>query len=1045
MTTPVRRLLWMLITVTLATPGLAADTPGPVAAWNCDEGQGSVVHDTSGKNHGRIHGAEWVAAGAGHALRFDGVDDHVDCGNDPSLDLRGPLTLIAWVHPDKPAIAEPGVVGKFFETYALTYYKTGSCYLYISSGGNNVNGSVTVGQWSHVAGVFDGRAMRFYVNGRETSSRKSGFPAAKPGGRFRMGCVVGDRPGIDESTKGAAHFAGMIDGVRVYDRALSRKEILLDHNREAAAKGQPEFDTSRFGQLSLRKFVYPNRGEVVAEVNYEWVHPLPAGARVRAELVPASAQTATQTVTVEPKDGENMVEATLPAAGLANGVYMVRATVEDADGRALHTARNQLRLPLPDPDVPSPADRCVGALPAVVKPPKYECRLAPGGGFTVTIGDRSFPVESTFSYPHGGENVLSVTPSPAGAEPEWKVTTEKADARTYTVRAGGRHYAIDRRIKLTASRIEVEDTITNKTDDVVGVIFSNHINTRGQPGAHRSVYPNATVFVSVESAGLGLVALDDLYHLQQRTDLADGCVAIRDEHFGLDGKASYTFRWAAYPTASNDYYDFINQIRTDENLKGTVEGGFAFTSSFDVESWETVEAKSLKYLSWGSLTRVMHNPTISLEGWEFLDYPKFSEKLKTWISETKRAHPGLKVGFHVAHALYATNRPKELFPDSLAIHADGKINCYGPSTMAYYGKYFSKELVDDGWRWWLFYPTTTNSFGKRMLEAADYMIEELGATVIWADGYISGYIRGGYTYDLWDGHSVTIDPNTKIVTRKKANVTYIAMPVLKAVARKFSDSGGVLITNGKPGPLSFQKENVIASAETSGGDQQPVSMLHLARTVTPLGSPRAIKTKRDVYRDILGKLDMGALYFWYGERDFVTEETIVAHMYPITFESIHAGTVRGKERIVTKNSGVYGWPGDRSLHAVYPYDARGRLGPNHHLTTVDAGETRTELTLGKNEAAVVVRIPVKIDASGPVNLIVREYDAGGVSLLINGRGDVRFRMRDGKLSIARGSTYRIEAGGKSRDIVAGAVDLEFTVTLAGATRVEIKPRSERSP
>ena len=198
MTTPVRRLLWMLITVTLATPGLAADTPGPVAAWNCDEGQGSVVHDTSGKNHGRIHGAEWVAAGAGHALRFDGVDDHVDCGNDPSLDLRGPLTLIAWVHPDKPAIAEPGVVGKFFETYALTYYKTGSCYLYISSGGNNVNGSVTVGQWSHVAGVFDGRAMRFYVNGRETSSRKSGFPAAKPGGRFRMGCVVGDRPGIDE-------------------------------------------------------------------------------------------------------------------------------------------------------------------------------------------------------------------------------------------------------------------------------------------------------------------------------------------------------------------------------------------------------------------------------------------------------------------------------------------------------------------------------------------------------------------------------------------------------------------------------------------------------------------------------------------------------------------------------------------------------------------------------------------------------------------------------------------------------------------------------
>ena len=55
-------------------------------------------------------------------------------------------------------------------------------------------------------------------------------------------------------------------------------------------------------------------------------------------------------------------------------------------------------------------------------------------------------------------------------------------------------------------------------------------------------------------------------------------------------------------------------------------------------------------------------------------------------------------------------------------------------------------------------------------------------------------------------------------------------------------------------------------------------------------------------------------------------KTLVEHMYPIKIESIHAGTIRGRDRIVTKNSGVYGWPGDRRLHVVYRYDARGYLG-----------------------------------------------------------------------------------------------------------------------
>lgn len=1024
--------------LTVAAAGSAPSEVGLVARWDFDEGKGDVLRDTSGYgNHGKIHGAKWVRSGKGYALRFDGVDDYVDCGNGPSLDIRGPITLEAWVHPDAPAIAEPGLAGKFFDSYALTYYKTGSCYMYISGGGNNAYGAIEVGKWSHVAGVFDGKTIRFYVNGRETIAQPSQFSQTNPGKNFLMGCVIGDPTNIDEALRRTAYFAGMLDAVRVYNRPLSRQEILLHYNEQALAKGRPLFDTSQFGKLALKPYLYPEQQKAVLEIDYQWVQPLPEGAQIRAELARAGEQTALQSVTLKPEGPHNIVEASFSLAGLERRRYILSAEVEDGSGQKRHRTERPFDWPVPAPRVPPPSQKRVSPLPPPVRPPKYQWTVAPGGGFTVTVKGKAYRVESDFSFPHGGENRLSVQSSRGMAEPEWKVTTRKVDAHTYRVHAEGKFYTIDRLIRQTPTRIEVEDKITNKTEDVLGIIFNNSINTRGQDDAHHTLMANPTVFVSRGESGVGLVALDDLYSLQQRTLYYDGLASIRNEHFGLDKGASYTIRWAAYPTATADYYDFINQVRKDEGLHGHVEGALAFFSFWEPPSPETVELKALQYASLPSITRVIHNPTISLEGWEFMEYPDLCRRLKETLTETKRRYPGMKVTFHVAHSLFATNRPEKWFPDSAVIDENGNRIHYGPNTMEYYGRYFSKELVEDNWRWWIYYPTMENSFGKYMLRAADYMIEELGANAIWADGYISGYVPGLYTYDRWDGHSVTIDPKTKTVTRKKANVPYVSMPVLKAVARKFSDRGGVLITNGEPGPLSFCKEKVITSCETGGGDLQPISALHLGPTVTPLGNPVAIQSERDIYRDILKKLDLGALYFWYGEQDFLQEKTIVSHMYPITFESIHAGTVRGRERIVTKKPGVYGWQDDHALHAVYLSDARGKLHPNRFLTTVDADGVRTELALGENESAVVAKIPITLEARSPVNLMVRQYDRNGITIVANGKGTARFRIQNGDFPVAKGRVYRVRSGAKTKEVKAEAGELTFRLNLSGPTVIAV--------
>src|SRR2546430_8455339 len=85
-----------------STPRIAlAATAGLVAAYNFDEGSGTVVQDLSGNaNHGTISGATWTTQGRyGGALQFDGINDIVNIPDAASLDLASGMTLMAWVRP----------------------------------------------------------------------------------------------------------------------------------------------------------------------------------------------------------------------------------------------------------------------------------------------------------------------------------------------------------------------------------------------------------------------------------------------------------------------------------------------------------------------------------------------------------------------------------------------------------------------------------------------------------------------------------------------------------------------------------------------------------------------------------------------------------------------------------------------------------------------------------------------------------------------------------------------------------------------------------
>ena len=199
---------------------------GLVAHYSFDEGTGTVLRDVSGHgNHGQIQGARYVRQGRGYCLEFDGVRDFVDCGSNASLDLREALTLESWVFPTRRVKGEPGILGKHFESYLLSYYADGQCWWYVSGGGNNAKSLLTLGSWHHVVGTFDGRLLRLYLDGKLAKTSPSKFPTIKPGKNFFIGCVLGDASATDPNYGRSAFFPGQIDEMKIFNRALSEAEV----------------------------------------------------------------------------------------------------------------------------------------------------------------------------------------------------------------------------------------------------------------------------------------------------------------------------------------------------------------------------------------------------------------------------------------------------------------------------------------------------------------------------------------------------------------------------------------------------------------------------------------------------------------------------------------------------------------------------------------------------------------------------------------------------------------------------------------------------
>ena len=201
--------------------------------YHIDEGQGTVLKDSSGNGHnGVIHGATWiersvaaVAPPRQYALSFDGKDDYVELPL--TYDSSHPITLEAWARAGA-LTTHPSVLGNrdgLYKGLTLKIDTRSGRNLWALMGNQPDNGPVAAdgrldpnqaskvrrNEWVHLAGTWDGRRMRFFVNGKGFSNvfvrdQQIAADAAVQLQQSNATFAVGGRPKF---------FNGDIRGVRI--------------------------------------------------------------------------------------------------------------------------------------------------------------------------------------------------------------------------------------------------------------------------------------------------------------------------------------------------------------------------------------------------------------------------------------------------------------------------------------------------------------------------------------------------------------------------------------------------------------------------------------------------------------------------------------------------------------------------------------------------------------------------------------------------------------------------------------------------------------
>lgn len=211
-------------------------------------------------------------------LQLDGLKSWASLNNPPSLNIAGQITMEAWIKPDavqgetaRIISHGPKILSNFLTTSPIPDNAvTNSTEVFLRIDGNGANytvGAIQVtytndfevgsniysaslpipagdlggSDWVHLVGTYDGTNWKLYRNGAQVASQAAPLGAlAVDAGDWAIGSM---------GNGWANNFAGGIDEVAIYDKALTPAQVALHYM--AGKIGMPGITITRSGASSV--------------------------------------------------------------------------------------------------------------------------------------------------------------------------------------------------------------------------------------------------------------------------------------------------------------------------------------------------------------------------------------------------------------------------------------------------------------------------------------------------------------------------------------------------------------------------------------------------------------------------------------------------------------------------------------------------------------------------------------------------------------------------------------------------------------------------